>query len=1032
MSFDSVFTGIYTPDALLDQIPVASGCFDTMGNLAACNSEWARLFKLGEKSKALPQFEAFLPYLQPCGAQTRSLLRQKIDQTFRQDTTRFVLHFGMKSEIALDLTLRKLEPGWVIACANVVIGYSLDLDDINLVSEREYKTAKLNELLLHNAPLLIGFVHCDDQFSVFDCNKKLLEAFGLASKEEFVARFGELHPEFQPCGRSSTEFIVDYNKKALQDGCVKFEYIYLTANGEYLPVETTIVRLDMRDKPILVYFNHDLRIIKNEKKKAQSSEEKTRLLLRAMPVACILINNHYEMIDCNRAVLDMAYNSFADTRQSQKITSCNWRAHCTLSPGCVDSKYRGFEQCFARQYFIRNFLWVFFPNAKTFEAAIRIVEQHCKKAKQMYMKGGTYKYEYEFSSFNGEIIPCIVTVLPVEMECETIYAYYFFDMRDEKLRQVAEKESLSKTRFLTYMSHEIRTPINCILGIAEIQLQNEKLSREIQENFHHIYNSARILLSIINDILDISKAAAGKMEIINQRYQLSSLIVGSLQMSLIHNDEKNITFNLNVDESLPSFLIGDELRLSQIMVNLITNAFKYTQKGSVTLNIGFEQAAGGDFKLVIELRDTGEGMSKEQIDTVLDEFVRFNFTNDKRYISGTGLGLPIASKLIQLMDGEMKIESAINEGSCFTVKIPQKVDDSQVLGKDMTERIKMLCSSNRPLRQINKIKRQPMPYGRVLIVDDMESNLHVAKQMILPYKINVQTAESGEEAISKIKSGEVYDIIFMDHMMPGLDGIETTKIIREMGYTFPIIALTANVVKGMEEIFLDNGFSDFMAKPIFLEIMDECLMRYIHNKQPPEVLEAAEIEAILDNKTNQTLNYNQYLSESFISDAARTIDNIELLLQKEKWTLDIQKAYTMQTHNIKGALFSVGFVSFSEEAQILENAGRDGDIDTIRSGTPRFLNHLKKLMAALESKKSDPTPQAISGQDLEKLRGLLSLLSRFCDNYDIDSINSLIDSIKELPCPQEMKMLIDEIKKHLLRGAFEEAGKIAAYAALKV
>ena len=903
------------------------------------------------------------------------------------------------------------------ACKNVI-----DPQEVQSSREREFKASKLNELLLHNAPLLIELVDCDDQFSVFDCNKKLLEAFGLTSKEEFVARFDELHPEFQPCGTLSLEVRTAYNKKAMQDGYVQFEYLHLTANGEHLPVETTIVRLDMKDKPILVCFNHDLRSIKNEMKKTQKSEKKSRLMFRVMPIACILVNDSYEMLDCNKAVLDMTYNPLVNASQTQ-ITECIWQAHCILGADCNNCKYRGFSLCFSRQYFMKNYLRSLWPLSKT--EALEIIDLHFKKADEIRMKGGVYKFEYDFTSLNGDIVPCEVTILPVDMMEGKIYACYFVDLRYERLRQSAESENLSKTRFLAYMSHEIRTPLNSVLGIAEIQLQNETLSPEIQEDFLRIHNSARILLSIIDDILDLSKAAAGKMEINNQQYELLSVIGSSLQLSLIHYDNTNVAFVLNVDESLPVSLIGDEMRIIQIIVNILTNAFKYTEKGTVTLNIGFEQAAGGDFILAIEVQDTGKGMNKEQLEIVCKEFVRFK-TQDQRCIAGIGLGLPITSKLIQLMNGELVIESEEGKGSVFKALIPQKVHNSQAMGKSAVESIKMLCSNNRPIKQIDKIMREPMPYGRVLIVDDLESNLHVAKQMILPYKINVQTADSGKKAISKIKSGEVYDIIFMDHMMPGMDGIEAAKIIRDLGYTFPIIALTANAVKGMEELFLKNGFTAFLSKPINLQLMDGMLQRYIRDKQPEEVINAAR-EAVDENKQN----YTKQLTEYFVRDIQDIISHMESLIENNDWNARSLKLYTLKAHAIKGVLASMGRVAFSQEANSLEQAGKAKDINTINKLTPAFTASLKKLLAALMQKEPD-TDQKITDETSIKLRELLSVIYEACQTYNIETANSAANDMGNLPCPKEVKALVKEIQRHLLHGAFEEAAEIAGLAAKKV
>ena len=759
-----------------------------------------------------------------------------------------------------------------------------------------------------------------------------------------------------------------------------------------------------------------------------TADDQSRLLFRAMPIPCVLLNSDYHVIECNNAALEKTLKySCNRALQAAGLQKCELRKNCSLGNDCKDFSHIGFEKCFGRRYFIDNFLQVVLPNRCSDEEALKLIGEYCLRAELAQLSEETYRFEYEFTTFCGKAIPGEVTVVPFKINGKKVYACYVLDLREERMRLMAEQESMSKTRLLAYMSHEIRTPINSVLGIAEAQLQNEKLSPEVSEGFLRIHNSSKVLLNIINDILDLSKVSSGKMEIIPHSYDLLTLIADSVQLSLIYHDDKKIGFVLKVDENLPSSLIGDESRIAQIIVNLLSNAFKYTDDGVVSLSLGFEHKTAEDFLLVVEVMDTGKGMADEQVSIICEDFVRF-YAPGKRISDGIGLGMPITSHLIKLMGGELIIKSALGVGSTFTVKIPQKiVADAQALGRDMVDKLNTICTSNRPLTQIERLKRHPMPYGRVLVVDDLESNRFVAKQFILPYSIDVQTAQSGDEAIFMLQEGEVYDIIFMDHMMPGMDGIEATKKIREMGYMHPIIALTANAVKGMKETFLASGFTDFLEKPIQLKTIDDCLMRYVRGKQPKEVIAATEAAGASSSEEDDDVDavYAKNLAEPFIADAKKAIVNIELLLERQDWSKRSLAIYTLQAHNIKGALQNIGRMSFSKEAFALERAGLDGNIDQIKRLTPGFLDDLKSLISTLLPKEINIMDEALSDQELSKLQELLSALSSSCKSYDINSTYSLAESLTDLRLPHSVRDTVNDISRKVLHGAFEEAGNIA-------
>ena len=430
--------------------------------------------------------------------------------------------------------------------------------------------------------------------------------------------------------------------------------------------------------------------------------------------------------------------------------------------------------------------------------------------------------------------------------------------------EILEANSLAKSNFLANMSHEIRTPMNAILGITEIQLQKHGADDDTKDAFEKIYISGDMLLGIINDILDLSKIEAGKMEIVSEKYETASIINDTIVLNMMRIENKPVEFFVSVDENMPEYMVGDELRIKQILNNILSNAFKYTDKGSVNMSFVTEDIENTpNVTLVVTVKDTGQGMTKEQLDKLFDSYSRFNLEAN-RYTEGTGLGMSITGNLISLMDGSILVESEPGAGSTVTVRLPQAKSGSGLLGGETANNLSEFRTKSRSQLKRVQLNREPMPYGNVLIVDDVEMNIYVAKGLLAPYSIQVSSADSGFAAIEKVKSGQVFDIIFMDHMMPQMDGIETTKRLREMGYKAPIVALTANAVSGQAEVFLRNGFDEFISKPIDIRQLNNVLNKLVRDKQTEEVLEAARKGVELP--ASDEINFDDYMKNSGILD----------------------------------------------------------------------------------------------------------------------------------------------------------------------
>ena len=391
----------------------------------------------------------------------------------------------------------------------------------------------------------------------------------------------------------------------------------------------------------------------------------------------------------------------------------------------------------------------------------------------------------------------------------------------------AQEANEAKSRFLAALSHEIRTPMNVILGVAEGYLEKEN-----SEGYEKIFNAGNVLLHIVNNIHDLSKIETGMFELTPVKYEVISLIDDTIQLNVLRFEHKPISFKLEVDENIPLQLTGDEICIKQILNNLLSNAFKYTNTGVVTLSFSAENPSHKDNEIIFVMRviDTGIGMTAEQTKMLFDEYTRFNLESN-RINTGTGLGMTITRKLVKLMKGELLVDSSPGAGTTVTVRLPQGLNGSAVLGKETAENMQNFNFEQIVKRNNNKIVREPMPYGKILVVDDMESNIDVAKILLKPYQLQVDAVESGFAAVNMIKRGKEYDIIFMDHMMPGMDGIETATKLRKLGYEAPIVALTANAVTGQAEVFFANSFDGYISKPIDMRELNDVLNKFIRGKK---------------------------------------------------------------------------------------------------------------------------------------------------------------------------------------------------------
>jgi signal transduction histidine kinase/CheY-like chemotaxis protein len=583
----------------------------------------------------------------------------------------------------------------------------------------------------------------------------------------------------------------------------------------------------------------------------------------------------------------------------------------------------------------------------------------------------------------------------------------------------AEASDKAKSSFLATMSHEIRTPLNAIIGIAQIQIQSGENSEECVAALEKIYGSGNSLLGIINDILDMSKIETGKLELYPVEYDIPSLINDSVQLNIVRIGTKPIDFELAADEKLPFKLYGSELRIKQILNNLLSNAIKYTDSGQVRLSVSHIAADNNEVLLKFSISDTGQGMKPEDTAQLFSEYTRFN-AEANRTTEGTGLGLSITKKLVDMMDGTIEAESVFGEGSTFTFTVKQKIINGTPIGKEITENLCALNYSDNIMGERRRFVREIMPYGRVLIVDDVEINLFVAEGLFAPYKLKVETALSGFKAIEKIQNaGEPYDIVFMDHMMPKMDGIETTKRLRSSGYNGIIVALTANALVGHEEFFLQNGFDGFISKPIDVKLMNSLLNKYIRDRYPEEAKKyAAASESLVLPGMVQS---DKKLMQIFRRDA----ENAVTVLRGFADTNDI-KLFTTTAHAMKSALANIGDSEGSVKAFALEKAGLSGNISSVFADIESFIELLEAYIRACEPGDSTAADDSAVEEDTAFLSAQLALIKTACGDYDADAAYAALNELKSKQWKSHTLAAIEEIHEMLyLSSDFEKAAEMA-------
>ncbi|MGL6194491.1 MAG: ATP-binding protein [Thermoguttaceae bacterium] len=881
---------------IMDSIPVGVVIHDDKLNFKECNQTEASMFGVKNLAEYKKYFRtSLIPPFQANGRESFEDALDHVQVAYKTGYTKFEwIHQHLDgTQIPVEITMKLVKFG----DEHLIVSCTRDLREEKALKKEADDAQQRLSVMLDAIP--IGVSIFDKDFHCFGCNQTQCNMMKIACFEEYRNKFYDFSPEYQPNGRLSKEYAHEHTSEAYEKGFKRFEWMHQRSDGTLIPTEITITCVQVGDEKLLVSSCRDLTEEKTLQTEVEHANERIRLMFDSTPICCTLRDPETGLIDCNQEALRL----FGMSNKDEFITNC-----AQIMP--------------------------------KFQPQGQLSKVFLQKKINEVLQSGRVVFECMAKNKQDDEIPVEVTFISQILNEKPVIAGYVRDLRERKQLEKSEALSEIKMKFLANMSHEIRTPMNAIVGMSGI-LMSELLTPKQQNYVADIKRSADTLLTIINDLLDFSKLEAGKMELVPKHYNFHELLDNVTSTLWFIAQNKGLTLELHKVGDVPEFLYGDDVRLKQILWNLLGNALKFTKKGGATLTI----TDRGD-QLRFDITDTGIGIKEDDLPQLFDAFMQVDKQNTA-HAQGTGLGLSICKSIVELMGGTISVSSVYGEGTTFTFVMPKQIGDPK------------------KIKISDAVQALTIDFSvKILVVDDNEINLNVASGIFNLLGVEIDTALSGHDAIRMVRKND-YDIVFMDHMMPEMDGIETTKQIRLLGEQFetlPIVALTANAVQGAEEMFLASGMNAFVSKPIDTNELNRVLIELLPEEkytfetsqklvgaeqfdESAATLKAKLVEKIPDLNVQLGLvrtggNWKTYISSLKMlgRKAAVHIEKLERYLGDT----DVN-SYAIEIHGIKGALLGMGYESLAAEAAKLEREAKEGDFVVCQKRTPAFIGELRQL-----------------------------------------------------------------------------------------
>ena len=673
---------------------------------------------------------------------------------------------------------------------SVIMSENIVKPDFPLYSGYSKTGVHISRLILDSNPLAVVVLDCENNFT--DCNDAALRLYGVSSKSELLDNFFMFSTPIQPNGMFSGEYARELILCAVELGELYAEWTHINKSGDIIPCEIILKRIDLEETYIIIVYVRDLRAEIETQAEVKEITERNKIMIDMTPICFVFFDDNFYIVDCNPAALALFSVS---------------------TP--------------------REFAEGFYSFSPEYQKDGKLSVESYITNMQTAFNEGRADFEWDHLTATGGELPVDVTLIRVEYKGSYRLAGYFRDLREyramlaemqfaeQKLilaKELAEDSSRTKSEFLANMSHEIRTPMNGIIGITNLALRNE--TSDMQRAYlQKIDQSAKSLLRIINDILDFSKVEAGKLEVEKSEFRVDAVINDIRNITSLSFSQKGILLITDISKDIDFNLIGDSLRLQQVLLNITSNAIKFTNKGQVTISVSISKIVEGTVELLFAVKDTGIGMTEEQISKVFDAFGQADSSTSRKY-GGTGLGLAICKALVELLGGSIWAQSVPDVGSTFYFTA-------------VFETV-----SARELPHVENVDYNefsiPQEYlgARLLLVEDNEINQLIANEILVSAGFAIDIAGNGEEALEKVmKNG--YDLILMDIQMPEMDGLTATSIIRsdDRYKHIPIVAMTANAMQGDRERSIEAGMNDHVTKPLNPRLLLETICNWLERSK---------------------------------------------------------------------------------------------------------------------------------------------------------------------------------------------------------